>query len=358
MTRPEFNLAVACCRYSFAAEQAEKIDRLAETVDWGRFIALSRRHRVQGLVARGLLGAQARIPREFSDAMTADAVSVAERNLRLASAAGALAEEFGRASIDILFVKGLSLSALVYADPFIKMSSDIDIVIDPSEVVRSAGLLHDLGYRPFVPRDASADELRRWHLRDKESAWRHPDRDVVVELHTRLADNAALIPGIDTSSPRRRVEIGSDLAVETLTDDDLFAYLSVHGASSAWFRLKWIVDLAALAFRVGEENVEALYQSALARGAGRAPAQALLLADRLSLLRLPGELRTKLRRDPLNLLLETIAVKQLFRFREPTERPLGTATIHLSQALLLQGWGFAITEVNRQVQGFTRRRTA
>lgn len=358
MTSREFNLAVACCRYSFAAEQAENVDRLAEAVDWERFMALSRRHRVQGLVARGLLGAEIAVPREFSDAITADAVSVAERNLRLASAADALAEEFGKASIDLLFVKGLSLSALVYADPFIKMSADIDILIDPSEVIRSAQLLHEFGYRPIFPRDASADELRRWHARNKESAWLNSERDVVLELHTRLADNPVLIPGICMSSPRQLVEIGSGAPVGTLTNDDLFAYLCVHGASSAWFRLKWIVDLAALIYRSGEAKVEALHESAVARGAGRAPAQALLLADRFSLVRLPDHLRTKLRRDPLNLLLETVAVRQLLRLREPTDRWGGTASIHLSQALLGPGWSFAVSEISRQMHGFPRRRVA
>ena len=40
----------------------------------------------------------------------------------------------------------------------------------------------------------------------------------------------------------------------TLADEPLYAYLCVHGASSAWFRLKWIADLnALLAGRTAEE---------------------------------------------------------------------------------------------------------
>ena len=104
-------------------------------------------------------------------------------------------------------------------------------------------------------------------------------------------------------------------------------------------------------------SIEEVYGHAQASGAGRAPAQALLLADRLSLLRLSASLRRELEADPASRLLTGIAVEQLLALREPTERAFGTGSIHMSQPLLLPGWRFKFSEVARQiVEIFDRRR--
>jgi hypothetical protein len=135
----------------------------------------------------------------------------------------------------------------------------------------------------------------------------------------------------------------------TLGPDDLFAYLCVHGSSSAWFRLKWIVDLAAFVRRSGSA-IEHLYRESQIRHAGRAAAQALLLAQRLSLLDLPAALRQRLQADVTNRLLAGVAARQLSRTSEPTQRMLGTVSIRLSQPLLAPGWRFTVTEALRQLQ--------
>ena len=140
----------------------------------------------------------------------------------------------------------------------------------------------------------------------------------------------------------------------TLAADELFAYLVVHGASSAWFRLKWITDFAALIHGVAAEELERLYLRSQELGAGRAAAQALLLAD--SIYGSLGEataLKRRLQRDFQNRWLWRIAFRQLagrLEPREPTSHFLGTAAIHYSQFLLLPGPGFKISEFVRQAR--------
>ena len=69
--------------------------------------------------------------------------------------------------------------------------------------------------------------------------------------------------------------------LRTLGEEDLFAYLCMHGALHWWNRLKWLADVNALLASTPEDGVERLVRAAEARGAGRAAAQALLLCQRL-----------------------------------------------------------------------------
>ena len=142
------------------------------------------------------------------------------------------------------------------------------------------------------------------------------------------------------------------IELPTLADDELFAYLAVHGSSSAWFRLKWITDFAATIQGKPPEALERLYRRSQQLGAGRAPAQALLLADLLfeSLCEAPA-LKRSLERDSRNRWLCRMAYRQLAgrpEPGEPTSRTLGTAAIHVSQFLLLPGPAFKLSEFVRQ----------
>ena len=354
MDAPEFKLLLECCRRSFTADADSGIRRWSEHVDWNRFLRLARRHRVQGLVAQALYRSGGTPPTAIATEISDDAAAIAQANLRAFDECVELAKLFHEASIPILFVKGLSLSALAYGDPFVKMSADLDILVEPSEIEAAATILRDRGYHQVVPADPCAD-IGKWHGRHKESIWVNDDAGVALELHSRLADHPALIPGIGIASPRQDVKLGHGRVLPTLNGEDLIAYLCIHGASSAWFRLKWIVDLVALIHADGRMPEE-IYRSTLGRGAGRAPAQAFLLAHRLSLLRLPEILRRQLEADLPTRILVQVALAQLLTMREPLRRPFGTAWIHLSQPLLVPGLGFKISEVARQATEIFDRR--
>ncbi len=346
----EFALAVECCRWAFAGGDPLPVEQLTRLVDWDRFVRVSRRHRVEGLVWHCLSRLAVPLPAQSEHALAADAAAVAQHNLRAARQSALLLEGFTNAGIPLLFVKGLSLGKLAYGDPFLKMSRDIDVLVPGDAISAAAAELERLDHQlitPAVP--PQARQLARWHRKRKESVWCSPD-GVHIELHSRLADSPDLIPGIGVNSPSQEVQLAPGIALPTLALDELFAYLCVHGASSAWFRLKWITDLAALLHDCTADEVERLYDCSQRLGAGRAPAQALLLAARTYGTGLGDELEQQLRRKPADRWLAGAAWNQMMRTAEPTSSRFGTTAIHMTQLLLLPGAGFKLRELWRQIR--------
>ncbi len=335
---PELRLVVEACKGAF-----DRNARLAVpgAPNWECVLRLVRFHRVQGLAWQSLAPLSGGLPPDIADELAEDARAIAAANLRTAVESRDLLAAFEAAGIAVLFVKGLTLGALGYGTSATKAGVDIDLLVSESELERCAALLSTLGYRAT---DGAGRDL-------KERTWLHASRGMQIDLHTRLADNRRLIPGIGLESPRQMVEVVPKIALPTLGPDELFAYLSVHGASSLWFRLKWITDFAALVHGKDAAEIERLFRRSQELAAGRSAAQALLLADALygSLAGCPG-LGEELRREPANRWLVNQALQQIARPIEPTSRRLGTLRIHLTQFGLLPGIGFKIDELVRQTR--------
>lgn len=348
---PEFDLLVQCCRWNFiGAERAGPA--IPPAVDWDRFHSLARFHRVQGF-AWQCLGA-AGVPPSSTGVkqLEAEAIAIASRNLQIATEMHELARSFETSSTAMRFLKGLPVAALVYDKPLLKASVDIDILVNPDELHQASTLLSAHGYRLIEPA-GDAGALHAWHSNRKDSEWERQGPTLRVDLHTRLADNPRLLAGLNASAPSQSADLGQGLAFATLATEPLFAHLAVHGASSAWFRLKWLSDFAGLLFGLESARIEQIYRRSEAFGAARAAGQALLLADALfdSLAALP-HLRSELAAQPATQCLFRAALGQLAQPDpvEPTATRLGTATIHWTQFLLREGLAFKLSELSRQVR--------
>jgi len=344
---PEFQLLVRCCQWNFARSDAVERPPIPLVCDWNLAVALARRHRVQGLAWNALAQLTDQLPNNAKDALSSDTRTIAATNLGIAAECSALFDAFENAKIPLLFIKGLTVGALAYRSPLLKMGWDIDLLIDPPDLLKAFDLLLDLGYKLRLP--ANRTELSTWHGQRKESVW-HRDESFHVELHTRLADNQRLIPKIDVHSPRQMVEVAPSISLPTLAEDELLAYLAVHGASSAWFRLKWISDFAALLSGRSGDELDRLYHRSQQLGAARAFGQALLLADRLFEVLQPNpHLRKQLSKDGATALLCRAALRMMTNGEiDPTDRPLGTLPIHWTQFLLQPGVRFKLSELRRQ----------
>lgn len=275
------------------------------------FRTLARRHRIEGLLAAAT-GDQA-----VQQRVTAESLSQAAEYARIREAL---------ADLDPFFLKGLSVAAQFYARPFLKQSADIDLLVAPCRLGEASARLETLGYWLVTPRVSA--RLDRWARFSNQSVWQSPSH--TVELHHR----ATLVPFAGTGSPMK-VTIAPGVAVATFSPADQYAYLAFHGAFSGWFRLKWLADFSALALRSGLPLAD-LHAHAKAMGAGRASAQALLLAEALFGLDLDDELRTQVDRDTFAWRLARWALR-LLEGGEPTERRFGTLPLHASFALLQPG---------------------
>lgn len=341
----EFALLAECCRWCFAKDNERQIARLAETADWSEALALAHRHRVEGLAWHALHSTGIAIPRvvrsEFADAASV----IADHGLRAAAFSAAIHKTLDDAGVDHLFVKGLTVAKLAYGNPFLKMSMDIDLLVAPDRIAATADILEGLGFGLVVPSDRVG--LAGWHRRRKESVW-SDQSGMIIDLHSRLADSPRMIPDVGLTFPRQSVEIAPKIALPTLQNDALFAYLCVHGGWGAWFRLKWLADLAALIHRREPTAIADLHDRAVALGAGRTAGQALLLAAWLFQIEL-GPSALRLDRGFTRWLAQA-ALDELLDPREPTERRLGTVRIHLTQLTLQPGLRFTASELVRQAR--------
>jgi len=335
----ELKLLVKLCAAAIRGEQARGV---GDDHDWPRLLELARRHRVQGLAWLGLSGeSESNFPQ--AAALFEEAKEIARQNLLTVAAAARLRDEFDEKGLNLIFLKGLTLGALAHPQAMLKMSTDVDVLVDPAEIDAAERCLENLGYQP----EGQRRSVSRRAALAKEWVWIGRD-EVVLDLHARLADNPALLLSIGARSRTQGVEVSPGIILPTLTCEELFAYLCVHGTSSAWFRLKWAADLAAFLRGCSGPEIEQIYQASRALNAGRCPEVALLVVEELFGPLVPENLVSEARRDPLSRLLAQVSLRELAKVREPLERPLGTLSIHFAQMFMDRGFAFPLQEFHRQ----------
>lgn len=327
MTMPlsaEIELLAACCRWPPSDARQEATRAAAAAVDWAHFERVVARHRVAGLVADGLRRAGVAVPASIA----ASATFAARQALAMARETVRLQHAFDAAGLSAIFVKGASLALVAYRELAVKQSWDIDLLVDAGNAVAARRLLENLGYRLTKP-DLSEDRFVRFLSIDKECVFTHEALGIAVELHWRLVTGSRLLPNVGIAGPLQEVRLGGQ-PVRTLAAEPLFAYLCVHGGHHGWARLKWLADVNALLAHETPERVDSLYFSAVRLGAGRTPAAALLLCERLFGLPLTPHLARALRKDRRTRSLVTTALRCIAHGRGAEEIGRYSATNFLT----------------------------
>jgi hypothetical protein len=349
---PELDLVAACCRWPRSPKRDALVRRRRDRgIDWSKFAQTVRRHRVEGLVHDGLARAGVEVPIAVAEPLAASAAAIARQNLVFAAEAGRLETMLTDAGLCHLFLKGITLNALCYGSLAIKKSWDIDIAVEPAEMLSACALLDEAGYACVFPGPSpTPEELHISLAATKDTIWTNA-AGVAVELHRSLVDSPLLMPGLSVHSPRQIVRLGPGIALPTLRKDELFSYLCVHGATHGWSRLKWLADVGALLGSDDGAEIARLYRRSVELGAGRCTAQALLLCRRLFDMALPDGLEDELRRDGRARYLVRAALDTMTRGGpgvELEEMMFGTISLHLSHLFLGRGWRYKAAELRRK----------
>jgi hypothetical protein len=323
---------------------------VAGPLDWPRFMRVARRHQVIGLVDEGLRYARSGVPPQIIEEIDAEAAALIRTNLAMAAEALRLQRLFDDACLLVLFVKGAALAELAFGNLGLRAGQDIDLLIPFETLPAASALISRAGYRRFDPSpDISDEQLRLVMPLRKDLGYVHETTGVRIELHWRLFLNPHAMAEASIMETSRVVPLTRSEGLHTLGEEDLFAYLCMHGALHWWYRLKWLADINALVAPASEDNVERLMSAAEAKGAGRAATQALLLCRQVLGTPLPDRLMTKLARTATVRWLEATALRAMTAGQgelEPREERFGTTRGSLSTFLLGRSSRYWLTELN------------
>ena len=349
---PEFRLATACAIWPPSDRRTEAIrTATARPLDWFRFLRVANRQQVIGLIHNGLRQVRPDVPPEIVREIETKAATLVRENLEIARESLRLQRLFDEADLPVLFIKGVALAVLAFGNLGLRTAQDIDLLVAYEALPAATALILQAGYRRFDPSpDINAAQLRQIMPLRKDLGFVHQATGLRIELHWRLFLNPHAMP--KTSMTASRVVPLAGAALRTLGEEDLFAYLCMHGALHWWNRLKWLADVNALLASTPENGVERLVQAAEARGAGRAAAQALLLCRRLLGTTLPTRLTTTMDNGATVRWLEATALNAMTKGQgecDPHETRFGTTRGSLSTVFLSRNWRYRLAELGIQL---------
>jgi Uncharacterised nucleotidyltransferase len=350
----EFQLAAACAMWPSSDRRTEAIRAAGSgALDWLRFLRVAQRHRVLGLAHQGLTEASLNVPAEICREIGAQAATLARQNLAMAAEALRLQRLFDEAHLPVVFVKGSSLAALAFGNIGVSGGEDIDLLVPEETLPAATALISSAGYRRFdPPPDISDAQLLQVMPLRKDLPFVHQASGLRIELHWRLFLNPHAMAETSLIAESRVVPVAGTKGLRTLGQDDLFAYLCMHGALHWWNRLKWLADVNALLATTPDDGVERLVRAAEARGVGRAAAQALLLCQKILQAPLTASLRATLDNRAIARFLEATALNAMTTGQgeqDPHEVRFGTTRGSLSTFLLSPSWRYQLAELRVQL---------
>ncbi len=214
--------------------------------DWKEYLRLVDRHRTPALSWAALKrAADLEIPepvrRELQQRSDACRMQGVKHSIYLAAALKA----FNQAGIPVMPLKGPILSFELYGDVGLRQSQDLDLAVIQEDIPTAQACLEKLGwvldftYSSLTPRQWEALLRHEYHLR-----FAHRRDGGTLELHWREV--------LDTPDQtaarweRSRASSWNGCRMQAMSSIDSMLFLCGHGSRHAWFRAKWLGDLARI----------------------------------------------------------------------------------------------------------------
>jgi hypothetical protein len=247
-------------------------------VDWNEYVRLVERHRTSALSWAALKRvAGVTIPRETAKTLKrrSDACRIkAAIHLQLLME---MLKALNTAGIWAMPLKGPLLSLELYGDAALRESKDLDVLVAQADVEAARQSLSEIGWERktddarLSPRQSEFLSRHEHHVSFVHKALR-----CELELHWRSrwenGDARELCAGATLRTEWQ------GCCYEAMSVVDLTVDLCGHGGSHAWFRAKWLSDVARI-FADGRVEAEAVLERARSAGQERALLQCMKLLE-------------------------------------------------------------------------------
>jgi hypothetical protein len=253
---PELALTLTLALLPLSEQERGRAPRLAADIrNWDEFTFWTLRHGVLGSVLANIKSLGLSIPPATLARLEGLHRQGGLRDMQLIAALGQVDALLRANQLDYLTLKGPALSQVLFGSPFIRHSGDIDLLVQPADVLPAEALLLTAGYSPVLHKPPlSAMQLQRYMQYRHHFVYQAPEGPARVELHWAMREPYFGQPDTGSLFARRQsVTLAEKLRLETLSDEDALINSLLHGASHHWNRAKYFLDLFGL---LGRDSID------------------------------------------------------------------------------------------------------
>ncbi len=154
---------------------------------------------------------------------------------------------FSQNGISFISLKGPLLSLRIYGDPSVRLSHDVDILIEDDRIEPAMKVLIENGYQltqgEFWPSKKNQQELlikSAHHL-----VFYNQKVNSILELHWIIMHEFPLSHKMQKEVITKNITeiVFAERTFTVFTKEFELLYLMIHGAIHGWNRLKWLVDI-------------------------------------------------------------------------------------------------------------------
>lgn len=275
----ELQLLIACGRTHLGTHDAQQISKLLSAkLDWANLLETAQWHGLKPLLYWHLSrSCPAALPEAVLQRLEEDFQYTAHLNLLTTAHLIEILELFRQYEIAAIPYKGPVLAVLLYRNLALREFSDLDILVDPADVLRIKEVLLAKGYRPGF--DLSPPQERELLRSGCEYEFYTADGPPDIDIHWQIVPRTFSIL-FDPQRYLRRLQTvslaGSSLT--TLAPEDLLLVLAVHAARHLWRSVNWIADIAELVGAYAALDWDLVFAEARELGAMRVLLLSLYLA--------------------------------------------------------------------------------
>jgi len=293
---------------------AERLDRLAATVDWSALTQLLLAGRVLTMLGPRILAiGGGRASNEFQAALAAALERGRHQEVLLQLAGGLAMDALGGAGIRSAALKGPLLGGAIYGEPGRRPSSDVDLLVPAEDLHRAVEVAQGLGYDGPIDRPM-ADGLPLLHFSLTHKSGELPPLELHWRIHwyeRRFARERLLPPSPESPNDWRP------------DPEDELAALLLYYARDGFTGLRQTSDLGAWWDRFGSEVGAGALEKTSATYPELAPALTAALARAKSTVGLPRSLSRHELGSRQRIAVQLAIREPVFRSREQLFAEIG-----------------------------------
>jgi putative nucleotidyltransferase-like protein len=242
-----FSLVMACLRGWLDASASGRVaDLIGGCPDWSLLLQKAETHGVLPVVYTQLARNRQLIRPEAWAQLSSAHEENTRRSLFLTSELTRILRLFESAGVEAIPFKGPALAAMAYEDIALRQSSDLDILIRPSDARLAGETLLHAGY--VSEYTVTGHQERALIATGYERPFVHKKMRCIVELQWALLPRFyAVHCQMDDLFARSGVTDVQDYRFRALDPHDLLLAVSVHAAKHLWKRLCWLLDVIQIA---------------------------------------------------------------------------------------------------------------